>query len=50
MIAVNNNRNSFQYVGKNLEDDVEIFELVFQQDKELLRYASDRLRQTNNIL
>ena len=50
MIAVKNNPNSFQYVGKSLKDDDEIFKLAYQQDKELLRYASERLRKTNNIL
>ena len=50
MIAVKNNPKNFQYVGKNLKDDDEIFKLAFQQDKELLRYASERLRKTNNIL
>ena len=49
-IAVKNNPNSFRYLGKNLKNDDEIFKLVFQQDKELPRYASERLRKTNNIL
>ena len=50
MIAVKINPNSFQYVGKILEDYDEIFKLAFQQDKEILRYASGRLRKTNIIL
>ena len=47
MTAVKNNPNNFQYVGKNLKDDDEIFKLAFQQHKELLKYASGRLRKTN---
>ena len=43
MVAVEKNPNSFQYVSKNIKDD-DIFKLAFQQDKELLRYASERLR------
>ena len=46
MVAVEKNSNNVQYLGKNLKDDDEIFKLAFQQDKELLRYASDRLRKT----
>ena len=41
------NIKSFQYIGENLKDDDDIFKLAFQQDKELLRYASQRLRKTN---
>ena len=48
MIAVKNNPNNFQYLGKNSKDDDVIFKLAFQQVKELLRYASERLRKTNN--
>ena len=44
MIAVEKNPNGFQYIGKNLKDDDDIFNLAFQQDKELLRYARERLR------
>ena len=47
MIAFENNAKIFQYVGKNLKDDDEIFKSAFQQDKESLRYASERLRTTN---
>ena len=47
MKAVEKNPNSFQYFGKNLIDDDDIFRLAFQKDKELLRYASERLRKTN---
>ena len=47
MIAVENNPYSYQYIGINLKDDDEIFKLAFQQNKELLRYASERLRKTN---
>ena len=47
IIAVKVNPNSCQYLGKNLKDDDEIFKLAFQQDKELLRYANERLRKTN---
>ena len=50
MIAVKNNHKNFQYVGKNLKDDDEIFKLAFQKDKEFLRYASESLRKTNKIL
>ena len=50
MIAVRNNRNNFRYDGKNLKEDDEIFNLAFQQDKELLRSASERLGKTNSIL
>ena len=44
MIAVKSNPNIFQYLGKNLKDDDELFNLAFQQSRELLRYASERLR------
>ena len=47
MIAVEKNPKSFQYIGKNLKDDDDLCKLAFQQDKELLRYASERLRKTN---
>ena len=47
MIAVKDNPNSSQYVGKILKDDDNIFRLAFQQDKEILRYASERLRKLN---
>ena len=47
MIAVNKNPNNYQYVRKNLKDGDEIFKLAFQQVKEILRYASERLRKTN---
>ena len=50
MVAVKINPNNFHYLGKNLKDDDEIIKLAFQQDKELLSYASQRLRKTNNIL
>ena len=40
MVADEKNRNIFQYDRKNLRDDDEIFRLAFQQDKDLLRYAS----------
>ena len=33
MIAVKKNPNSYQYVGKNLKDDDEMFKLALQQDK-----------------
>ena len=39
-----NNPKNFQYVGKSLKDDDETFKLAFQQVKELLRYASERLQ------
>ena len=48
MLAVEKNLDSFQYIGRNLEDDDDIFKLAFLQEKELLRYASERLRKTNN--
>ena len=47
MIAVENKPKSFQNLGKSLKDDDEIFKFPFQQDKEMLRYASERLRKTN---
>ena len=39
--------NRFQYVGKFLKNDDEIFKLAFQQDREILRYASERLGKRN---
>ena len=47
MIAVKNNPVNFQYVGKNLKDDDEIFKLALQKDKGIFRYASERLKKTN---
>ena len=47
MKAVKINPNSFQYVGKNKEDDDEIFKSAFPQDKEIRRYAREILRKTN---
>ena len=47
MIAVKIKPENFKNFGKFLRDDVEIFKLAFQQDKELLRFASERLRKTN---
>ena len=47
MIVVKNKPNSFQYVGKNFKDDDDIFKLAFQQNEEILRYASERLRKIN---
>ena len=47
MIAVKDNLNNFQYVGKSLKDDDEINKLAFQQDKEIPKYANERLRKTN---
>ena len=47
MVAVKINPNNFQYVGKNLKDDDEIFKLAFQQNKEILKYASERVRKIN---
>ena len=47
MIAVKNNPNSFQYVGKSLKDDDDIFKLAFQLNEKTLRYASARLRKIN---
>ena len=46
-MAVKNNPNSFQYFSKILKDDDEIFKLAFQQNEEILRYASERLRKIN---
>ena len=37
MTADKNNPNSYQYIGKNLKDDDEIFKLAFQQKKEKVR-------------
>ena len=47
MMAVKNNPKKFQYLGKNLKEDDEIFKLAFQQDKEILRYAGERLRKSD---
>ena len=47
MVAVKINPNNFQYLGKNLKDEDEIFKLAFQQDKEVFRYAIERLRKTS---
>ena len=47
MIAVKKNPKQFQYVGKSLKDDDDIFKLSFQQDKELPKNAVKRLRKTN---
>ena len=47
MIGVKNNPISFQYVGKSSKDDDDIFKLAFEQNKEVLRYASERLRKIN---
>ena len=44
MVAVKIIPNNFQYLDKNLKDDDEIFKLAFQQNEEILRYASERLR------
>ena len=33
MIAIKNEPNSFQYLGKNLKDDDDIFNLAFQQNE-----------------
>ena len=50
MKAVEKNPNSIQYFGKNIKNYDDIFKLAFQQDKELLRYVSERLRKTKDIL
>ena len=47
MIAVKIYPKNFQYLDQNIKDDDEIFKLAFQQDKEIFRYASERLRKTN---
>ena len=47
MKAVEKNPNSFQNIGKNLNDDVDIFKLAFQRNEELLRYAIERLTKIN---
>ena len=47
MVAVEKNLNSFQFIGRNLKDDDDIFKLPFQQNEKILRYASERLRKTN---
>ena len=44
MIAVKNNPKIYQNIGKNLKDDEEIFKLAFHENKEILRYASERLQ------
>ena len=43
MIAVKNNPNSHQYIGKSLQVDDDIFKLAVQQNEKLLSYASERL-------
>ena len=48
MITVEKSPNSFQYIGRNLKDDDDIFKLAFPQNQDILRYASERLRKTNN--
>ena len=50
MAAVEKNPNNFQNLGKKLKDDDEIFKLAFQQVKDLLRHASERLTKLYNIL
>ena len=47
MIAVEKNPNSFLYIGRNLKDDNDIFKLAFQQNEEILRYASEKLGKIN---
>ena len=47
MKAVEINSNSLQYIGKNLRDADDIFKIAFQQNEEILRYASERLRKIN---
>ena len=44
MVAVEKNRKSFQYIDRNLKDDDVIFKLAFQQNEEILKYASEGLR------
>ena len=44
MVAVEKNPKGFQYIGRNLKDHDDIFKLAFQQNEEILRYASERLR------
>ena len=46
MVAVGKNPDNFQYSGEILKDDDEIFKLAFQQDEEIFRYASKRIRRT----
>ena len=47
MITFENIPNSFQYVGKGLKDDDDIFKIAFQQNENVLRYASERLGKIN---
>ena len=47
MIAVEKNPNSFQYISRNLKNDDDIIKLAIQQNEEILKYASVRLRKTN---
>ena len=47
MVAVEKNPKSFRYIGKILKNDVDIIRLSFQRDKEILRFASERLRKIN---
>ena len=47
MVAVEKNPISFQYVDKKFKNDDDMFKLAFQQNKELMTYASERLRKIN---
>ena len=47
MMAVKNSPNVFQYVGKFLKHDDEIFKFAFQRNEEKLRYTSERLKKIN---
>ena len=44
MIAMEKNTNNFQYASKILKDDDGTFQSAFQQDKEILRNAIERMR------
>ena len=47
MIAVKINPNSFQFIGKSLNDDDDTFKFAFNHNEKILRYASERLRKIN---
>ena len=47
MKPVEKSPNSFQYIGKNLKDDDDLFKLAFQQNEEVLNYASERIWKIN---
>ena len=47
MLAVKHSPFSFQYVGKQLKNDNDIFKLTVQQNEKIPKYSSERLRKKN---